>query len=440
MQSKSIRHIGAVLAIYLLASANPALTATRWSDAELALLRLQWIGNLPQLPDDPGNRFADNPAAAELGQQLFFDPRLSANGRVSCATCHVPQNHFTDGRPVARGIGETSRNTPTILGIAYSPWFFWDGRSDSLWSQALGPMESAVEHGSNRIHYARILFSDPQYRSAYEDLFGRLPDLTDTGRFPLKASPVGDEKARQRWQSMSALDRQAITRVYANMGKAIAAYERKLLPGPSRFDRYVEDLLKGQYEMAEQQLSASEVAGLKLFIGKARCVTCHQGPLFTNHGFHNVGTPDPATRKPDYLPAIIYLFLDKPEADQGRYQGVRLARQSEFNCLGEYSDASETDCAELKYANTDHRATLGAFKVPTLRNVSRTAPYTHAGFYVTLSEVLNHYNNPPDASVGHSELSPIGLTQRELEQIEDFLRSLDSPVNADERLLRPPAR
>ena len=157
MQSKSIRHIGAVLAIYLLASANPALTATRWSDAELALLRLQWIGNLPQLPDDPGNRFADNPAAAELGQQLFFDPRLSANGRVSCATCHVPQNHFTDGRPVARGIGETSRNTPTILGIAYSPWFFWDGRSDSLWSQALGPMESAVEHGSNRIHYDLLM-------------------------------------------------------------------------------------------------------------------------------------------------------------------------------------------------------------------------------------------------------------------------------------------
>jgi cytochrome c peroxidase len=106
---------------------------------------------------------------------------------------------------------------------------------------------------------------------------------------------------------------------------------------------------------------------------------------------------------------------------------------------GEYSDANETDCAELKYANTDYRATLGAFKVPTLRNVSRTAPYTHAGYYETLREVLNHYNNPPEAPVGHSELAPIGLTKRELKQLEDFLGSLDSPVNADERLLRPPA-
>jgi cytochrome c peroxidase len=439
MRTKSIRRIGAVLVTSLLVYASPVLPDSRWSDAELTLLQQQWIGNLPPLPNDPSNRFADNAAAAELGQRLFFDPRLSANGKVSCATCHVPQNHFTDGRPLARGIGETSRSTPTIPGIAYSPWFFWDGRSDSLWSQALGPMESAVEHGGNRAQYARTLFSDPQYRSAYEDLFGPLPNLTDTGRFPLNASPVGDEKALTLWQSMSARDRQAITRVYANMGKAIAAYERKLLPGPARFDRYVEALLKGQHESAEQQLSASELAGLKLFIGKARCVTCHQGPLFTNHGFHNVGTPDPATRKPDYLPAIIYLFLDKPETDQGRYQGVRLAQQSEFNCLGEYSDANETDCAELKYANTDYRATLGAFKVPTLRNVSRTAPYTHAGYYETLREVLNHYNNPPEAPVGHSELAPIGLTKRELKQLEDFLGSLDSPVNADERLLRPPA-
>jgi cytochrome c peroxidase len=440
MQTESIRRAGAALVIYLLVYASPVLPDSRWSDAELALLRLQWIGSLPPLPDDPGNRFADNPDAAGLGQKLFFDQRLSANGKISCATCHVPQYHFTDGRPLARGIGEANRSTPTILGIAYSPWFFWDGRSDSLWSQALGPMESAVEHGGNRIQYARILFKDPQYRTLYESLFGPLPDLADTGRFPLNASPVGDEKARKLWQSMSARDRQAVTLVYANMGKAIAAYERKLLPGPSRFDSYVEALLKGQPELAEQQLSTSEVAGLRLFIGKAGCVTCHQGPLFTNHGFHNVGTPDPATRKPDYLPAIIYLFLDKPEADQGRYQGVRLAQQSEFNCLGEYSDANETDCAELKYANTDHRATLGAFKVPTLRNVSRTAPYTHAGYFSTLGEVLNHYNNPPEAPVGHSELSPIGLTMKELKQLEDFLHSLDSPVDADQQLLRPPAR
>ena len=432
------RIILAMLLLSLVGANGHVLAGKQWSDAELALLKMQWIGSLPELPADPGNRYADNPAAASFGHRLFFDTRFSANGKVSCAICHIPQNAFTDGRATARGIGDTSRSTPTIIGVAHSPWFFWDGRSDSQWSQALGPMENTVEHGGNRVQYARILFDDPQYRAIYENLFGSLPDLDDKKRFPPDASPVGNGKSLRQWQSMTAADRDAVNRVYANMGKAIAAYERRLMPGPSRFDRYAEALLDGRIKETEKHLSRQEVAGLKLFIGKARCVTCHQGPLFTNHGFHNVGTPDPATRKPDYLPAIIYMFMDKPEPDQGRYLGIQQALSSEFNCLGKYSDAGESECAELKYANTDHRATLGAFKVPTLRNVSRTAPYTHAGIFPTLRDVVQHYNTPPEAPVGHSELRPLGLSRQELEQIVDFLDSLDSPVNANPELLRSP--
>jgi cytochrome c peroxidase len=430
-----------IVAILGLASLiNHALAETHWSEAELALLKLQWIGNLPELPPDPSNQYADNPAAARFGHRLFFDTRFSANGKISCASCHIPQNYFTDGQAKAKGIGETTRGTPTVIGTAHSPWFFWDGRSDSQWSQALGPMESAVEHGGNRTQYARILYNDPLYRATYEKLFGKLPDLADTRRFPNNATPAGSDKQRNNWQSMSAIDQHAINRIYANIGKAIAAYERKLQPGPSRFDRYVESLLGDQQQNNTGDLTPDEIAGLKLFIGKARCVTCHQGPLFTNHGFHNVATPDPAARKPDYLPGIIYLFMDKPEADQGRYTGIQQALKSEFNCLGKYSDAQKDDCAELKYASTDHRTTLGAFKVPTLRNVSRTAPYTHAGVFPTLADILQHYNKPPDAPVGHSELSPLGLNQTELEQLEDFLHSLDGPINAEETLLYPPER
>jgi len=108
------------------------------------------LDRLGPMPHDPGNRWADNPAAAALGQRLFFDGRLSGNGRVSCATCHDRENDFQDSMPLAKGMGTTNRRTMPIAGAPYSPFLFWDGRKDSLWAQALGPLESAVEHGGDR--------------------------------------------------------------------------------------------------------------------------------------------------------------------------------------------------------------------------------------------------------------------------------------------------
>ena len=414
-----------------------AVESQVWSEADIALLRLHWIGSLPELQDDPTNKYADNPAAAKFGQKLFFDTRFSANGNVACASCHVPEKHFTDGLAKSRGVGEASRSAPSILGIAYSPWFFWDGRSDSLWSQALAPLESAVEHGGDRSQYVRIIYTDHSYKKAYESLFGELPDISDTRRFPLSAGPVADQASDKRWQGMSEKDRRTITRVFVNIGKAIAAYERLLMPAASRFDQYVEALLNSE-SAGGNILTTDEVAGLKLFVGKAMCITCHQGPLFTNNSFHNVGTPDPATIKPKYLPPILHVLKDKPAVDEGRYKGIRQALQSEFNCLNEYSEAKEGDCAELKFANTKHTATLGGFKVPSLRNVAETAPYMHSGQFSTLAEVLEHYNSAPRAHIGHNELLPLNLQQKELEQIEAFLHSLTSPPGVAEGLLRQP--
>src|SRR5690349_11553477 len=206
----------------------------RWTPAELALLRSLSIRTLGPVPADPSNRYADDPRAAALGQRLFFDPRLSATGRVACATCHEPARGFQDGRPLAEGVGRAARRTMPLAGTAYGPWQFWDGRADSQWAQALGPLESAAEHGGDRTQYAHLLAA--RYRARYEAVFGALPALAG---LPAQAGPVADPARAAAWNGMPAAARAGVTRVYANLGKAIAAYERRLAFTPSRFDRYV---------------------------------------------------------------------------------------------------------------------------------------------------------------------------------------------------------
>lgn len=388
-----------------------------WSAEELKTLEGLWIGSLEVLPPDPTNRYADDPKAAQLGHQLFFDPRFSSNGKVSCASCHKPQLAFTDGLPLGKGVGTTTRKTMTIVGTAYSPWQFWDGRKDSQWAQALGPLESPVEHGGNRTQYARLIAQ--HYKAEYETLFGPLPDLS---KLPASAGPVEDKKAHAAWEAMSEADREKVTRVYVNLGKAIAAYERKILPGASRFDRYVEALRKGDTQGMQQALNPDEIAGLKLFIGKASCTNCHGGPLFTNNDFHNTGIPAAA---------------GLPE-DLGRALGAKQVKADEFNCLSRYSDAKPSQCSELRFLKTDGHELERAFKPPTLRNVALTAPYMHAGQKKTLREVLEHYNTAPQAPAGHSELKPLRLSQKELEQLEAFLKSLSGPLNAPAGFLAAP--
>jgi cytochrome c peroxidase len=416
-----------------LAAENPGPVSTdqkkaadppAWSEAEIATLRSLWIGSLPPLPPDPSNAVADEPAAAALGQRMFFDTRFSANGEIACVTCHLPEKAFTDGLGRAQGMGTTQRGAPTLIGAAYNAWFFWDGRSDSQWSQALGPLENELEHGGSRTRYAHILYADPVYRGQYESIFGHLPDLSDHSRFPDKAGPVSDTEAAAAWEAMSDTDREAVTRVFVNMGKAITAYERLILPGPAPFDTYVEALLAGDDQAMQTALTPDAVAGLRVFIGKGMCINCHNGPLFTNHGFQNVGIP----------------VAEGLKIDQGRYRGVQQAVQSEFNCLGKYSDAGENDCTELRFAQMSRDEIVGAFKVPTLRNVADTAPYTHSGEYATLARVIEHYDRFPTAPIGFTELLPIQLDDDEPAQLEAFLRSLSgSPAIAPE-FLHPPVK
>jgi cytochrome c peroxidase len=412
----------AAISFALIAAVVPGCSlAQSWTAEERNVLRSLWIGSLPALPKDLSNRVADNAKAAKLGQKLFFDKRFSGNKKIACSSCHQPEKAFTDGLPQAQGVGRASHHTPTIIGTAYSPWFFWDGRKDSQWSQALGPMENPVEHGGTRTQFAKILYSIPDYRKSYEDIFGNLLDTSDENRFPTIAAPIDATQSRAAWNSMAAVDRQIVSRVYSNIGKAIAAYERLILPGPSRFDQYVEAVLNDNQAAQKRLFNKDEVGGLSLFIGKGNCTQCHNGPLFTNNDFHNTG---------------LALRMDA-HSNVGRAAGVKSVWADEFNCLGPFSDAKDSNCGELKFAKLTGSELIGSFKTPTLRNLGKTAPYMHKGQLSTLSEVVDFYNRAPKAKMGYSELRPLRFSEKDLVRLRKFLLTLDGPLIGPQTLMSP---
>ncbi len=383
-----------------------------WSEEEEEILNSLWIGSLPPLPESPSNRFADNPKAIALGKRVFFDSRFSGNLKVSCVTCHPENMNFADSLPLAHGMGTTRRRTMPLIGVAFQSWLFWDGRKDSLWSQALGPIESPVEHGFTRTQSAIVIIK--YYKKEYEEVFGPLPEL-DIEHLPKNAKPSSEEPAAfKAWLSLTDAQKETINRIYVNMGKAIAAFVRTILPGPSRFDRYVEVLNKDDRTLLNGILTEDEIKGLKLFIGRAKCINCHNGPLFTDGNFHNIGVPQPPNLPPDL----------------GRAEGIPLVLSDEFNCLSKYSDAKRDECSELRFMSTDTKRFRGAFKTPTLRNVAERAPYMHAGQFSSLHEVLHFYRDlPPEKRL--PELAHGELTDEELRQLEAFLRSLSgAPIYA----------
>lgn len=394
-------------------------SASTWNEEELRLIASLSLDALPDLLPDPSNAKGDDPAAAQLGHSLYFDTRLSANGAVACATCHRPELMFTDGLTLAIGAGVGNRHTPSLVGLSHSPWFYWDGRKDSQWAQALAPLEAKHEHAITRSDLARLISSDADYRSAYIDTFGPLP----TFDIPAAASPTGDAAERARWSALTAQQRSDIDTLFSNLGKALAAYQRKLMPGAARFDNYAAALAASGSAERDQgdALSAEERRGLQLFIDKGMCVTCHNGPLFTNHEFHNTGV----LANPGELPPM------------ARYDGVRSAREDPFNCLGEFSDADPDQCIELRFAR-DTNDLVGAHKTPTLRNVALTAPYMHGGQISDLAAVMRHYNEAPTSMLSHNEAKPLNLRPPELRALEAFMHTLTAPLATDPRWLRSP--
>lgn len=377
----------------------------QWNAQQLALMRSLMLDSAGGAPTDASNRFDGRPVATSLGEQLFNDPKLSRDANIACATCHRPEIAFTDALQTSMGSKKLSRNSPSVQGLAWAKWFYWDGRRDSLWAQALTPIETPGEMDNNRAAVVSYVLSNDNYRAALETL---KVEISLADELPRTAGPYGDEDAKLAWSRLKPTERAQINGLFAVIGKTIASYVASLEPSPSRFDRYVERVLNG--ENVEGYLSASEIRGLELFIdpSKTHCMRCHNGPYLSSFGFHNIGSgvnPESGSR------------------DFGRLFGLKSARVDEFNCIGNYSDLGADACRDLNYATEGH-ADDGAFKVPGLRNVAMTAPYFHDGRFESLMQLLEFYRSPPDPRISGSELLALDLSDDEMQDIAAFLDSL----------------
>ena len=383
------------------------LAASQTSDAVDRLHAMaKSLSPVPPPPTNPTNALARSPAAALLGQRLFFDPGLSRTGDVSCSTCHNPALAFADGKPVAEGLNTGTINSPTVLGAAHHRWLFLDGRADTLWSQAIGSIENDLEMGSARTDTVRHIAGNEVLRAEYTALFGPLPDVEDLDRFPISARP-----GRPQWKAMGTEDQHAITSAFVNLGKAIEAYERLLQPGHSDFDRWVASIDAGT--STTELMSPAAHRGFTLFAGDAGCRQCHFGPMFSDLEFHDLALP-PRDAAAAPLP--------------GRGAGYELLRKSEFAADGIWSDAPSSTKARRAAGARIGPEHWGSFRTPSLRNVAKTGPYMHAGQFETLSEVLAFYNTLDGQVRRHhhaeSVLQPLNFTPDQLADLEAFLKAL----------------
>lgn len=311
---------------------SPQETESYHLDIPLGLENLE-----PQIP-------ADNPLTAEkvaLGKQLYFDTRLSKNRTVACVSCHNPRLGFADGMAVSTGINgqKGGRSAPTIINRVFSQEQFWDGRAATLEEQAKGPIANPIEMGFTHELAAERIGSIDGYRKQFKVTFGT-------------------EKV--------SIDR---------IAKAIAAYERTIMSGNAPYD---------QYQAGDSTaMSPSAVRGMELFMGQARCASCHAGPNFTDELYHNIG-----------------IGADKTNPDPGRF------------------------------AVTNQQRNQGAFKTPTLRDIALTAPYFHDGSAQTLMEVVDYYNEGGTAAEHLDPLmTPLDLNEQEEKDLVAFMESLTGEIS-----------
>jgi cytochrome c peroxidase len=358
-----------------------------FSEAEVSRILSHGPWPMPWKPD-PTNRVSGNAVAVDLGERLFFDEKLSVKGNVSCGNCHIAEYNWTDGVKRNKGQAMVDRNTPTLMNMRHHRWFALDGAADSLWSQSMRPIVDPRELGSNATHVAQHVRKDPDLACRYEKTFGVSPAKQD------------DEA------------------VLVGVGKTMAAFQETLLTEHTPFDTFREALARG--DKAAASLYPREARrGLKIFIGKGNCSTCHTGPMFTNGEFHDVGVSH---------------FIDgdtgneSKRVDGGRHEGIKKLMSSKFNLLGPYNE-DKTGASVVKTANLkpEHR-NFGEFKTPSLRNVGYTGPYMHSGEMLTLNDVVRHYselNVDRLHADGESILKPLKLSPGESADLVAFLQTLN---------------
>ena len=331
---------------------------------------------------DPSNRMSDQTAAISLGRGLFFDPRLSLDGTIACASCHRPELVWTDGRARARGLADMDRNTISLSNVRSRRWFGWDGGSDTLWGQSLRPILDKREMGGSLERTATLIREDPrlhcQYRKAFEH------------------APNGPDEA-----------------IVVDVAKALAAFQETLVTGRTPFDEYRDALIRND---AAAQAAYPEEAkrGAALFVGRAGCVSCHFGPNFSSMEFQDIGIPH---------------FTANGDVDPGRFAGLKRLQSTRYGLLGPFNDNPLVAKGLLTAQVAPLHRNWGEFRVPSLRNVTRTAPYMHNGSIPTLRDVLRHYSHLNEERL-HSGpdavLRPLNLTDAEINDLLAFLESLTS--------------
>ena len=357
---------------------------------------------------DPSNRASRSASAIDLGKRLFFDTRVSGSGTVSCATCHIPEKNWSDGRKLGVAAGEMDRNTPSVVNLRHSRWFGWDGANDTLWAQSIRPMLESREMNATEAHLAQMLRGDADLACRYRKAFGR--------------EPPADTEA-----------------LVVDLGKALAAFQETLVTGRTAFDAFRDALAKRDWKAVARYPEAAQ-RGAKIFVGKGACNLCHVGPNFTHGEFHEIGIP---------------IFRKSGGVDWGRYQAIKTLKASRLNLLGPYNDDRTRSTATSTRFVALLPQTFEQFKVPSLRNAALSAPYMHNGHLASLREVVRHYSEidltllhaahlyvgtyfgdtVPEAIPTDTLLKPLRLSEQEVEDLVAFLETLSE---ADGRSAKRP--
>ncbi|MGH1350562.1 MAG: cytochrome-c peroxidase [Methyloligellaceae bacterium] len=335
----------------------------------------------PALKPDPANRFSGNKKAIELGRRLFFDKRLSISANISCATCHNPKTGWTDSLARGRGINLLDRNTQSIVNARFNRWFGWGGSNDNLWAQSIRPIIDSSEMGGTADHLSKVIAGDKDLNSLYTELSGH----------PAKE--------------------QSSDVVIVNIGKILATFQETIVSPVTSFDKFRDALEAKDLQQASAYPEAAQ-RGAAIFVGKGRCSICHAGPLFTSGEFHNIG---------------ISYFVEKGRVDPGRHSGITKLRSSPWTLAGQYSDDPEKSGAWASQQVLSLHRNFGEFRIPSLRNLTGTAPYMHNGSLETLEDVVSHYseiNLDRLHADGEQILKPLNLSQREVADLVTFLKTL----------------
>lgn len=359
-----------------------AAEPVHFTDQDIAIMRS--FGPWPVTQKiDKSNRFSGQEDAISLGRDLFFNPIISGGNQISCASCHAPERAFGDDFDRSTGLARVDRNSISLANVRLNRWFGWDGRSDNLWAQSIHPILDSREMGADVAEIQTAILNNDQLLQQYLDV---------TGEKDIKENP---------------------DIVLVNIAKILAAFQETIVTPPTEFDRFIQRFVTSG--KIDPNYSTQAQRGLKIFIGDANCFVCHFGPNFTNGEFSNNALPH---------------FVDGNRVDAGRYNGILKYRDDPYKKSGQFSDLKEKNAETGLLENVKLLPrNWGEFRVPSLRNISKTAPYMHNGSLATLRDVILHYSTINEDRLhtdGENILKPLGLEEEQITDLIAFLKTLDA--------------